>query len=76
MTLEGYGCVPFVEGKAFIINIRNYHSVINFSDRNRIHLIAHGIPGDRKEDFIELVARSYRKEYLKTYHSPYEHCKL
>jgi hypothetical protein len=70
MTLEGYGCVPFVEGRAFIINIRNYHSVINFSKQNRIHLIAHGIPGNRKEDFIELIARSYRKEYLKTYNSP------
>jgi hypothetical protein len=65
MTLEGYGKVPFVEGKAFIINIRNYHSVVNFSDTSRIHLIAHGIPGNRKKDFIELIARSYRKQYGK-----------
>lgn len=63
MSLEGYGTVPFAEGKAFIINIRNYHSVINFSKKSRIHLIAHGIPGKEKGRFIELVARSYRKHY-------------
>lgn len=65
MTLEGYGKVPFQEGKAFIINIRNYHSVINFSNQSRIHLIAHGIPGSRKNNFVELIARSYRKQYDK-----------
>lgn len=63
MTLEKYGTVPFSNGKAFIINIRNYHSVINFSNKSRIHLIAHGIPGNRKSKFVELVARSYRKQY-------------
>lgn len=63
MTLENYGKIPWAEGKAFIINIRNYHSVINFSNSSRIHLIAHGIPGKRKNDFIELIARSYRKQY-------------
>lgn len=62
MTLEGYGVVPFVAGRAFIINIRNYHSVINMSSKSRTHLIAHGIPGNRKEDFVELIARSYRKQ--------------
>lgn len=63
MTLENYGTVPFTEGKAFIINIRNYHSVINFSNNARIHLIAHGIPGNRQSKFVELVARSYKKQY-------------
>lgn len=62
MILENHGVVPFKEGKAFIINIRNIHSVHNKSDQQRIHLIAHGIPGIRKQDFIELVARSYRKQ--------------
>lgn len=65
MTLEGHGIVPFVAGKAFIINIRNYHSVINMSSKTRTHLIAHGIPGCCKKDFAELVARSYRKHYEK-----------
>lgn len=63
MTLEGYGCVPFKEGKAFIINIRNYHSVINFSNQPRIHLIAHGKLENKTSDFVKLIARSYRKQY-------------
>lgn len=63
MTLEGHGVVPWQEGKAYIINIRNYHSVINFSNTERIHLIAHGIPGNRIDNFVKLVARSYRKNY-------------
>jgi len=63
MYLEGHGIVPFEEGKAFIINIRNVHSVFNNSDKQRIHLIAHGIPGRDKNQFVELVARSYRKQY-------------
>jgi hypothetical protein len=62
MTLEGHGTVPFKEGKAFIINIRNVHSFVNNSNTPRIHLIAHGIPGNRKDDFVELIARSYRKQ--------------
>jgi len=65
MTLEGEGIVPFLAGKAFIINIRKYHSVINQSMHPRTHLIAHGIPGNRKYDFIDLVANSYRKQYEK-----------
>lgn len=63
MTLEGHGTVPFKEGKAFIINIRNVHSFVNNSDTPRIHLIAHGIPGSQKNDFVKLIARSYRKQY-------------
>ena len=66
MTLEGYGCVPWKEGKAFIINIRNYHSVINLSNKSRIHLIAHGKLDKRVNEFTELVARSYRKQYEQT----------
>ena len=62
MTLEGHGTVPFQEGKAFIINIRNVHSFVNNSSSSRIHLIAHGVPGNRKEEFVELIARSYRKQ--------------
>ena len=65
MTLEGHGIVPFKEGKAFIINIRNVHSFVNNSAVSRIHLIAHGIPGNRKNEFVELIARSYRKQHEK-----------
>lgn len=66
LVLEGYGIVPFEEGKAFIINIRNYHSVINFSDTSRIHVIGHAFGyGTKKEKFAKLVADSYRKQYAK-----------
>lgn len=63
MSLDGLGCVPFKEGKAFIVNIRNYHSVINFSDTPRIHLIAHGKIDKKINKFVSLIARSYRKQY-------------
>ena len=67
MTLEGHGIVPFKEGRAFIINIRNVHSFVNNSNTSRIHLIPHGIPGNRKDEFVELIARSYRKQNEQTY---------
>lgn len=63
MSLEGYGCVPFSSGKAFIINIRNYHSVINLSNKSRMHLIAHGKLENKVNEFAKLVARSYKKQY-------------
>ncbi len=63
MVLDGYGLVPWQEGKAFIINIRNYHSVINFSNIPRMHLIAHGKLENKIDKFVELIARSYRKQY-------------
>jgi len=62
MVVEGYGIVPFKEGEAYIVNIKNYHSVINFSNESRIHVIGHSFGyGSKKKDFVDLVARSYRK---------------
>ena len=62
MVLEGYGVVPFKEGKAFIVNIRNYHSVINFSEQSRIHVIGHSYGyGNKLEEFANLIVRSYEK---------------
>jgi hypothetical protein len=64
MVLEGYGTVPFQEGKAFIVNIRNYHTVVNFSDKKRIHVIGHSYGyGNKLNEFAELVVRSYKKMY-------------
>jgi hypothetical protein len=63
MVLEGYGTVPFEEGRAFIVNIRNYHSVINFSNNPRVHVIGHSFGyGGRLTDFASLVVRSYIKQ--------------
>jgi hypothetical protein len=64
MVLEGYGIVPFKEGKAFIVNIRNYHSVINLSDQPRVHVIGHSYGyGNKQAAFAELLVRSYEKMY-------------
>ena len=63
MEVEGYGSVPFAEGKAFIVNITNTHSVVNNSSFKRMHMIAHCMIGNRKEEFAELVVRSYNKQY-------------
>lgn len=64
MVLEGHGIVPFKDGKAFIVNIRNYHSVINFSKQPRIHVIGHSYGyGTKLTEFAELVVRSYEKMY-------------
>jgi hypothetical protein len=60
MVLEGYGTVPFKEGKAFIVNIRNYHTVVNFSNKSRIHVIGHPFGyGMQKSKFADLIVRSY-----------------
>ena len=61
MILEGFGTVPWSPGKAFIVNIRHYHSVINFSKEQRVHMIGHGWYGTKIDKFCELITRSYRK---------------
>jgi hypothetical protein len=62
MVLEGYGIVPFKEGRAFIVNIRNYHSVINFSNEKRVHVIGHSYGyGNKQAEFADLIVRSYEK---------------
>jgi len=61
MTLTDIGVVPFKSGKVILVNIRNEHSVINNSDVRRIHLIGYGRPGNRMEEFCDLILRSYDK---------------
>jgi hypothetical protein len=64
MVIDDRGVVPFNEGDVFIINIRRYHSVINFSSSSRIHVIGHSFGYDNKiDDFVDLIVRSYKKEY-------------
>jgi hypothetical protein len=65
MSLKGHGVVPFKEGKAFLINIRNYHSVINFSDEIRYHIIAHGKLQNKTDKFVKLISDSFRKQFVK-----------
>lgn len=61
MVLEGFGTIPFSPRKAFLINIRHYHAVVNFSNQDRIHMIGFCVPGNKKEEFAELIVRSYER---------------
>lgn len=63
MVLEGFGKVPFAAGKAFLINIRHVHAVVNFSSYERVHMIGFGVYGNKKEEFAEMIVRSYNKQY-------------
>jgi hypothetical protein len=63
MVLKDHGVVPWKTGDVKLVNIKNYHSVINFSEHNRMHLIAHGIVGNRIKEFSKLIADSYKKQY-------------
>jgi hypothetical protein len=63
MVLKDHGIVPWQTGDVKIVNITNYHSVVNFSEHSRMHLIAHGIVGNRIKEFANLIARSYKKQY-------------
>ena len=63
MTLKDQGCVPFQSGKAFLVNIFNDHSVINNSNKDRLHIIAHCYLGNRKQDFLKLIVDSYKKQH-------------
>lgn len=64
MTIEGSGVVPFVSGKAFLVNILKNHSVANFSNHDRIHIIGHLLVGNKKEEYCKFLANSYRKAYV------------
>lgn len=63
MTLKDHGIVPWENGNIRLVNITNDHSVINFSNQRRIHMIGHGLIGNQFNKFCELFARSYRKQY-------------
>ena len=55
MVLENFGVVPFKPEKAFLINIRHKHAVINFSSKERVHMIGFGVYGKCKEAFAECL---------------------
>lgn len=63
MALRDFGVVPWSSGKVILVNITNDHSVINYSDQQRLHMIGHGLIGSKKEEFYELIVRSYKKQY-------------
>jgi hypothetical protein len=63
MTLQDHGCVPFENGKMFMVNIFNNHSVVNWDNYPRIHMIVHCNLGNKKKEFCELLVRSYKKQH-------------
>ena len=63
MEVKEHGIVPWAEGKIIMINISKDHAVFNRSSKNRIHMIANVILGNRKEEFCEMLVRCYNKQY-------------
>lgn len=64
MVLEKEGVVPFSNGKAFLVNIFKNHAVINYSNKDRIHVIGHLLVGNKKAEYCAMLANSYRKQYV------------
>jgi len=62
-VIENTGTVPFQPGDMFIINITKNHSVINRSDKDRIHVIAEAVIGNKINEFSDLIYRSYKKQH-------------
>lgn len=50
--------VPWVSGMSILLNVSKDHEVVNNSDQDRIHMIAHFKVGNRKDEFCEMVNRS------------------
>lgn len=57
MTVGGK-TVPWVSGMSILLNVSKDHEVINNSDQDRIHMIAHFKVGNRKKEFCDLINRS------------------
>lgn len=64
MIVKDNGIVPFANGKAFLVNIFNDHSVINWGSQDRIHIIGHLLVGNKKSEYCTMLANSYRKQYV------------
>jgi len=63
-VMEKYGTVPFAPGLAMILDISNYHTVINRSKQDRWHIIVHQNANDK---FQDLVVKSYKTLYNTVY---------
>lgn len=54
--MEKYGVVPMKPGTVMLLDVGNTHAYINKSNKDRIHIIIHGIS---TEKYKKLVERSY-----------------
>lgn len=57
MTVDGY-TVPWQAGMSILLNVSKDHEVVNNSNFDRIHMIAHFKVGNKKDQFCELINRS------------------
>ena len=53
--------VPWAPGKVILMNISKEHSVVNHSNYDRTHMIAHAWPAGKSKEFSDLVVRSLKK---------------
>jgi hypothetical protein len=53
--------VPWKKGMLILLNVSKDHYVVNNSNTDRIHMIAHLKVGNRKKEFSELIRRSYER---------------
>ena len=60
-AMDDIGVLPFKSGKAFHMNLAYRHSVVNYSNEKRFHLIIHALPGSKKEQHKQLLERSFLK---------------
>jgi hypothetical protein len=60
LKLQGYGCVPFSDGRGFLLDIGVPHSCVNLSNEPRIHIIVHAQSPTPTWD--ELVVSAYRRQ--------------
>lgn len=61
--LIGEKTVPWAEGKIMMINISKRHAVFNRSSKNRVHMIANVILGNRTKEFCDMLVRCYNEQY-------------
>ncbi len=56
MIMENFGIVPWQPGEARLLDIGLNHSVVNFSDENRYHIIVHGYADEtKKQDYSAVL---------------------
>lgn len=59
--LDNFGIIPFTPGAAFLIDISNYHTIINDSNEYRYHIIVHH--NSTNSEFDSVIEKSYNSYY-------------
>lgn len=59
--LDNFGIIPFNPGDAFLIDVSNYHTIINDSNEHRYHIIVHHNSID--SEFDSVIEKSYNSSY-------------